>query len=277
MSASFFSLLAALVSTVEVKRFQTIHHCSVDVAHGLVPVRATSLDHLVGETHQRQRHRDPELLRRLHIYEEDEFGGELDRQVTWLFAFEDAIDIGRRLAILVGGFAFPAVIQKTAVPGKIGNGTDCRETMARHQLCNLLWVRTERSTSRKNYANIGLPRKILQCRVNFAQPANGRRNDLHSQNPCRVLDLAQEMPGLWRAVRVENDGDARKLGLDLFEQIDPLAADRELKRGKPGDIAPRLSQARDEALRHRIRNLHEHDRDCVGGLSEMDEIGRGCA
>lgn len=124
---------------------------------------------------------------------------------------------------------------------------------------------------------LGCRAKFSNVESNFAQPANGRRNDLHSQNPCRVLDLAQEMLGLWRAVRVENDGDARKLGLDLFKQIDPLAPDRELKRGKPGDIAPRLSQARDEALRHRIRNLHEHDRDCVGGLPEMDEIGRGCA
>jgi hypothetical protein len=45
---------------------------------------------------------------------------------------------------------------------------------------------------------------------------------------------------------------------DLFENLQPLTADRELKPGKPGDMAARFRQVRHQALAHRIVDLPRH-------------------
>ena len=54
--------------------------------------------------------------------------------------------------------------------------------------------------------------------------------------------------------------DAGEPRRDLLEQVEPFAADRELVHAEAGEVAAGLRQARNEALRNRIGDLHEHDR-----------------
>ena len=52
-------------------------------------------------------------------------------------------------------------------------------------------------------------------------------------------------------------------GRDMFERLQPLAADGELETGEPGEIAAGAGEVRHEAAADRIGHLHEHDRQGV--------------
>ena len=59
-------------------------------------------NHLVGQLLQIQGHIEAERLRGLEVYHLLEFGGRLNRQLTWFLALEHAVDIRRRTPVLVG-------------------------------------------------------------------------------------------------------------------------------------------------------------------------------
>src|SRR5215471_6510262 len=56
----------------------------------------------IGSSEQCRRYREPERFGSFQIYDQLIFGRRLHRQVCWLLTSEDAIDIARRMAILVG-------------------------------------------------------------------------------------------------------------------------------------------------------------------------------
>ena len=60
------------------------------------------IDHIVGQLLQMQGHVEAKRLRGLEVNHHLEFGGRLNRQLTWFCALEDAIDIRRRTPILIG-------------------------------------------------------------------------------------------------------------------------------------------------------------------------------
>jgi len=62
---------------------------------------ASSLDHLVGDREQNLRHIKTERPSSLEIDYQLEFGRLLDRQVTWLLAAQNAIDIYRCLSVYI--------------------------------------------------------------------------------------------------------------------------------------------------------------------------------
>src|SRR6516164_3137685 len=66
------------------------------------PSRFTSLDHLVGELLELQRHIDAERLRSLQIDDQFEPRGLLDRQVGRLLALKNAAGIATKLTICIG-------------------------------------------------------------------------------------------------------------------------------------------------------------------------------
>src|SRR4030095_854433 len=81
--------------------------------------RDASFNHLVGAGQQSRRHLDAERLSSPEVDGKLEFGRLLNRQVSRLGAFQDAIDIERRLAKLTG--RIDAVTQ-TPVPSRHTSG-----------------------------------------------------------------------------------------------------------------------------------------------------------
>src|SRR5438876_9137397 len=62
----------------------------------------SSYDHLVRAQDQRLRYQEPEGPRGFEVDDEIQFRGLLDRQIAWLGAFEDLVNVGGGPAIQVG-------------------------------------------------------------------------------------------------------------------------------------------------------------------------------
>jgi hypothetical protein len=60
--------------------------------------KPTLFDHLVGAREQRRRNFDAQRLRRLQVDDQFEFGRLLNRQISRLGTFENAVDVIRRTA-----------------------------------------------------------------------------------------------------------------------------------------------------------------------------------
>src|SRR5262249_59108055 len=80
-----------------------------------------SFDHLVGTREQAIRHREAERLRHLEIYDQLVLGRRLHRQVGWLLALEDAIDVASCSAA------------KVEVIRTIGDQAACGQEQAKQQ------------------------------------------------------------------------------------------------------------------------------------------------
>ena len=84
-------------------------------------------DHLVGANEQRDRHGDAERLGSLQVDNEIVFGRKLHRQLARILALEDAINVSRRLPVLVS-YIRP-VGDKSTAAGKETMGVDGRQPM----------------------------------------------------------------------------------------------------------------------------------------------------
>jgi hypothetical protein len=84
--------------------------------------RIALFDHLVGATEQRRGHLKTEALGRLQVDHEFVARRGLHRQIARRFAFENAIDIGRRLPVQID--AVDPVAQVGSAHGKSGTAAD---------------------------------------------------------------------------------------------------------------------------------------------------------
>src|SRR5689334_9828697 len=83
------------------------------------------LDHLVGGRQEAPRHIEAERLGGLHIDDELILGRRLNRKVSWLLAFEDAVKVACRA--YVGVDSRRPVGEETATIGEIAERIDRRQ------------------------------------------------------------------------------------------------------------------------------------------------------
>src|SRR5262245_48446146 len=94
-------------------------------------------------------------------------------------------------------------------------------------------------------------------------------------------DLQSRPGGLRRAhgfdvrvhFRMEEDQRTAEPGNDLLKRFQPFAAHLRLVVHKPGDIAARAREVRDEAASDWVPDLHEHDRNRTRFLTQRCEPG----
>ena len=93
------------------------------------------------------------------------------------------------------------------------------------------------------------------------------RIDLDLERRCRSLNETElGRPG-WRS-GIAKDRDARDIGRDLLEQLEPFCADAVFEKHETGGIAAWPREAVDEACRNRISNDRENDRHGAGRLQQ---------
>ena len=108
--------------------------------------------------------------------------------------------------------------------------------------------------------------------LDFGRIARVDRAQLHPQGRRHRLD-GGELADPGGDGRIPQDRRSRHAGRDLFEQLQPFAAQAVFERGETGGVAARPRQARDETGADRVDDLHEHARHGAGGLKQRR---RGC-
>src|SRR5262245_28393121 len=93
----------------------------------------------------------------------------------------------------------------------------------------------------------------------------GDRYYLHPERWRRALD-GTELTHAGGICWVSKYRHPRDLGRDLFEQLQPFGADRELVHGEAGGVAARPRQAIDKTAADRIGDQYENDRHHAGCL-----------
>src|SRR4029453_16669878 len=102
--------------------------------------------------------------------------------------------------------------------------------------------------------------------------ANRCCDRLHCEGRCGGFEGLQEIIGICRRCRVEQEGDPVDARRNLLEQLHPPAGHRRLYKSETGDVAARPREARDEAAADRIGNGRENDGD---GVRLLQQRGRG--
>src|ERR671937_170723 len=93
---------------------------------------STSLNHLVGAREERRWHSNAKCVGSFHIDDQLETSWLLDRQIGWLGAFEDFVDIDGSLAKKVR--IYRGVRHQPAFVGEPARHRNCRHTVLQRQL-----------------------------------------------------------------------------------------------------------------------------------------------
>ena len=121
---------------------------------------------------------------------------------------------------------------------------------------------------------------LHHCReraVDVARASGGQGHELHPDGARRLLQL-RRLSRRFRIVRIDQEGDACRIGGHLVQQSQPLGSEFGVEPAHPGDIAARLPDTGDKAALDRVVAAREHDRDRAGRLhgDERRIVAAGC-
>ena len=219
--------------------------------------RAASLDHLVGARKKRNWQFDAERLDGLQIDHQLELVGLLHRQISRLFALEDAIDVGRSAPEQVD--MVDAVGRQTAGLGKVGEWVDRRQTMPRRLCEDTIAMNAGGRAGQYDESAVRLACQYGEGPLDIGVSMNGEGRQFHAERWRARLDLAPEEVG-GRIRRIVDDADSRDARRDLLEQFQLFCRDRQLEQCEPCDIAAGPGQTHNETPADWIGDLREHDR-----------------
>src|SRR5262245_59052233 len=104
--------------------------------------------------------------------------------------------------------------------------------------------------------------------------ANRRCDRLDREGRGGGFEWVQENVTIWRRCQIEQESSPIDARCNLFEQLQPLASNRRLRKDETGDVAARPREARDEAAADWVSNDHENDGD---GACLLQQRRRGAA
>src|SRR5215813_10844395 len=138
-------------------------------------MRAFSLDHLVGELLEVQGHFETERSGSFEVNSEYEFCREFDRQVAWLRALQDLVDIGSSAAIILA--RIDPVACKPSNLDILGVGHNRRQASGKCELNDTGALGLEQPVRRYNDGLRPLLGQIVEC----GSEINGRTGFLYQQ------------------------------------------------------------------------------------------------
>src|SRR6516165_3393780 len=141
--------------------------------------RASSLDHLVGACQQRDRRIEAERLGSCQVDDELKFVRKLDRQVAGLGAFENAIDVGCRAAVLID--SVNPVGRQTTFRDEKTLRIDRRQPMPGRKRKDLVPMSDHRRMRERDEAAVRLARECIDGGLDLGDVVHGRSRRLYAE------------------------------------------------------------------------------------------------
>jgi hypothetical protein len=194
-----------------------------------------SFDDLVGAHQNRLRYAEAERLGSLKIDRHLEFGGHLNRKLSRLFATENATDIGRRAAKYV--LEVGSIRKQATVFSWNNRIRDYWYFVSGCQQNDLRSMDLHKAIRLDHQAIIRITRKRGHNRFYFSVIMNGGRDRFYFRQSGSSLEGRKIIgTATWRRVGIEHHRDPLDSGLDLGEQLQPLAADCRFYVDETGNI-----------------------------------------
>src|ERR1700722_12879442 len=152
---------------------------------------ASSLDDLVGALLQQQGHFETKRHRRLEVDHQLEFGRLLDRQVARLFAAQDAVNVSRRLTVLI--FDINAEESQAANCGEIAESVDRGQPILSRQLDDQPAISQHETVRGQDQSTARLPSEQRHYGLDLRRAPHLSRNPLHPELWARRLSRTREL------------------------------------------------------------------------------------
>src|SRR5262245_15042484 len=227
-------------------------------------------DHLVGALLEKPGDVEAERLGGLKVDHQLVLGRRLHRQVGWLLALEDAVDVTSRPAVRVDYVR--SIREQAAAASEVRERINRGQSVACCKRDDQMAMSRQRRSPNNDQAAIRCACECSDAALNLPGIAHVDRAQL---NPKRRRDLLNDGkltdPGAHSGISEHRC--SCHAWRDLFEQFDPFSAQAVLEQRKSSDVAARLRQALDVSDSNRVDDTDEHNRHGAASLLQCSRDG----
>src|SRR5262245_149357 len=175
---------------------------------------ACSFEHLVGAQQKRFRNGQSECLCSLEIYDQLEFGRQLNRQIGGVRTLENEIDICCRAPEQIRRIV--AKRYQASALREVAIAVNRRESVLGRQLDDELAVSQRHRVRRDNKAAVRLGGECGDGLLDVARISNREGEELYSERRGSRFSRVEETH-IGSGVRIEHESDSSGAGRNLFE------------------------------------------------------------